>query len=306
VLVILPPPPLFKAEDVAETVVEAASSQAKPVVVALMGSTLVEKARSVLERAHIPAYPFPERAASALGALAKRGEFLTTETLRHRVSKSSQWLGDSVVSLTPDELLLAYGIETAPLKLACTVEQAIEIAHDLGYPVVMKIASPDVLHKWDAGGVVLNIKDPPSLHIAYTQIMERIREALPGARIDGVHIQQQIRDGQEVILGAVRDPQFGPLMMFGSGGVEVEGLKDVAFGLARLDPAEAEKMIRRTWAGRRLQGFRHIPPADEGAAIDVLIKLSHLILDHESIQEIEINPLRVLKQGAIAVDVRVK
>ena len=140
VLVILPPPPMFRAEEVAEKIVEVASSQAKPVVVALMGSTLVEKARSVFERAHIPAYPFPERAASALGALAKRRKFLTTETLRYGDSKNSQWLGISVVDLTPDELLLAYGIETAPLKLACTVEQAIEIAHDLGYPVVMKIA----------------------------------------------------------------------------------------------------------------------------------------------------------------------
>ena len=148
--------------------------------------------------------------------------------------------------------------------------------------------------------------DTTLLHSAYTQIMGRIRETLPGARIDGIHIQRQIRDGQEVILGAVRDPQFGPLMMFGSGGVEVERLKDVAFALAPLDPAEAEKMIRRTWAGRRLQGFRHIPPADQAAAVDVLIKLSHLILEHDSIQEIEINPSRVLKQSAIAVDVRVK
>jgi acetate---CoA ligase (ADP-forming) len=307
VLIILPPPPMFRAEDVAKKIVEATSSQAKPVIVALMGSTLVENAQFVFERAQIPTYPFPERAASALGALAKRAGFLATETRRRGdLVRDSQWLRDSVAHASLDELLLAYGIETAPLRLACTVEQAIEIANDLGYPVVMKVASPDVLHKSDVGGVVLNIKDPASLHYAYTQIIERIQEALPGARIDGVHIQRQIPDGQEVIIGAVRDPQFGPLMMFGSGGVEVEGLRDVAFALAPLDQAEAEKMIRRTWAGRRLRGFRHIPPADEGAAIDVLIKLSHLILDHESIQEIEINPLRVLKEGAIAIDVRVK
>jgi acetyltransferase len=104
----------------------------------------------------------------------------------------------------------------------------------------------------------------------------------------------------------VRDPQFGPLMMFGSGGVEVEGLKDVAFALAPLTRAQALKMIRRTWAGRKLAGFRHIPPADEGAVVDVLVKLSHLAIENESISEIEINPLCVLDQGAVAVDVRIK
>jgi len=133
-----------------------------------------------------------------------------------------------------------------------------------------------------------------------------IDKVKPEARIDGVHLQRQIPTGPEVIVGAVRDPQFGPLMMFGSGGVEVEGLKDVAFALAPLDQAEAEKMIRKTWAGRKLKGFRDIPPADEESVSDVLIKLSYLVLENESIKEIEINPLRVLNKGAIAVDVRVK
>ncbi|NTU55180.1 MAG: hypothetical protein HGA79_02910, partial [Anaerolineales bacterium] len=128
----------------------------------------------------------------------------------------------------------------------------------------------------------------------------------PEARIDGVHIQQQIPEGQEVIVGMVRDPQFGPLMMFGSGGVEVEGLKDVAFALAPLSQAEAEKMIRKTWAGRKLKGFRNIPPADEEAVVDVLVKLSRLVVENEFIEEIEINPLRVLGKGAVAVDVRMK
>ncbi len=136
--------------------------------------------------------------------------------------------------------------------------------------------------------------------------MDHVKAARPEARIEGVHIQRQIPHGQEVIVGAVRDPQFGPLMMFGSGGVEVEGLKDVAFALAPLTQAEALKMIRKTWAGRKLKGFRNIPPADEESAIDVLVKLSHLVLENESIEEIEINPLRVLDEGVIAIDVRVK
>jgi acyl-CoA synthetase (NDP forming) len=170
----------------------------------------------------------------------------------------------------------------------------------------MKIASPDILHKSDIGGVILDIKNHESLLVAYTQIMKTVKAAKPEAQIDGVHIQRQIPSGQEVIVGAVRDPQFGPLMMFGSGGVEVEGLKDVAFALAPLTQAEASKMIRKTWAGRKLAGFRNIPPADEESVVDAVIKLSHLVMEHDDIQEIEINPLRVLREGVIAIDVRVR
>jgi acetyltransferase len=161
----------------------------------------------------------------------------------------------------------------------------------------MKIASPDILHKSDIGGVVLDIQNSESLQRAYAQIMERVKFAKPEAHIDGVDIQRQIPGGQEVIVGMVRDPQFGPLMMFGSGGV-------VSFALAPLTQAEARKMIRKTWAGRKLKGFRHIPPADEESVIDVLIQLSFLALDNDSIEEIEINPLRVLSTGCIAVDTR--
>ena len=128
---------------------------------------------------------------------------------------------------------------------------------------------------------------------------------MPTARIDGVHLQRQVPPGQEVIVGAVRDAQFGPLMMFGSGGVEVEGLKDVAFALAPLTRLEAAKLIRRTWAGKKLSGFRNIPPADEQSVVEVLVNVSRLVMENESIQEIEINPLRVLHQGAVAVDVRI-
>lgn len=325
VLVILPPPPMFKAEDVAERIIEtlelddspSASGKPldskKPIVVALMGSDQIENARAVFEREHIPTFPFPERAASALGALVKRAKMLATEPQSHREYFESPRLSrhrspgqvrDSVASL--DELLKAYNIPTAPVKLACELHEAESIADELGYPVVMKIASPDILHKSDVGGVILNLQNRESLVIAYTQILEDVMGAKPEARIEGVHIQRQISSGQEVIVGAVRDAQFGPLMMFGSGGVEVEGLNDVAFALAPLPQAEALKMIRKTWAGRKLGGFRHIPPADEQSVVDVLVKLSHLVLETESIEEIEINPLRVLSKGAVAVDVRAK
>ncbi len=316
VLVILPPPPMFKTEEVAEKLIEiisaqaavlgggdAASSKGKPVVIALMGSTLVEEARKTFQRFNVPTYPFPERAASALGALARQAEFLenikTLKVLKtFRVSESK----DKSV----EELVLAYGIQTTPIKLARSADEASSIANELGFPVVMKIASPDILHKSDVGGVLLNIKDTLSLLSGYAQMIERIQLAKPEARIEGVHIQRQIPEGQEVIIGAVRDPLFGALMMFGSGGIEVEGLKDVAFALAPLNQAEAREMIRRTWAGRKLKGFRSILPVDEESVIGVLIKLSFLAYEHPEVQEIEINPLRVLSKGAVAVDVRIK
>lgn len=301
VMVILPPPPMFQAEEVAKKVNEVIGKFGKPVVVALLGSTLVENARDEFRVARVPTYPFPERAASALGALVKRVKALDSrpqtvdrETIVHRPSS------------TVDDLMQAYGIPTAALRLARDEHEAVRIANELGYPVVMKIASPDISHKSDVGGVLLNINDAQILQTGYAQMMGRIQALIPAVQIDGVNIQRQIPTGQEVIVGMVRDAQFGPLMMFGSGGVEVEGLRDVAFCLGPLDQAEAESMMRKTWAGRKLKGFRSIPAVDHAAVADILMKLSRLAEDHEEIEEIEINPLRVLKQGAVAVDVRIK
>jgi acetyltransferase len=298
-MVILPPPPMFKAEVVAEKLIDVIRQFDKPVVVALLGSTLIEEANQRFRSANVPTYSFPERAASALGALSKRAKIL--DRLPHHFERTFHPL-----AIDNSELLAQYEIPTAPMKLARNETEAKNIADELGYPVVMKIASSDIPHKSDVGGVILNIQNVHSLQLSYTQMTEHVKSAKPDAHIEGVHLQRQIPDGQEVIVGMVHDPQFGALMMFGSGGVEVEGLKDVAFALAPLTQAEAEKMIRKTWAGRKLKGFRDIPPLDEGAVIDVLIKLSRLAFENESIEEIEINPLKVLEKGSIAVDVRMK
>ncbi len=305
VLVILVPPPLYTAESVADLIIPIIQGADKPVITALIGSNYIETARELFNASKIVTYPFPEYAASALGVLANRAEFLATEALR-REELYTPSLPGSVVNLSADELVAAYGIQTAPIKLARNAEEAAAIANELGFPLVMKIASPDILHKSDVGGVLLNIKDTSSLQSGYAQMISHIQSVKPDAKIEGVHLQRQIADGQEVIIGAVRDPLFGPLMMFGSGGVEVEGLKDVAFALAPLNQAEAQEMIRKTWAGRKLKGFRNIPPVDEESVIDVLIKLSFLAYEHPEVEEIEINPLRVLNKSAVAVDVRVK
>ncbi|KAA0274465.1 MAG: CoA-binding protein [Chloroflexi bacterium] len=301
VMVILPPPPMFKADEVAKAVNAVIGKSDKPVVIALMGSRLVEKAVESFTLSNVVTFPFPERAASALAALVKRTK--GAQNLPNLQAEVKPKIG---TSWTPNELMTAYGIPSAPIKFARTEDEAVEIANELGYPVVMKIASPDILHKSDVGGVVLNIKDAASLQTAFTKMLTQIRSRVPPPKVDGVHLQSHIAEGQEVIVGMMRDEQFGPLMMFGSGGVEVEGLKDVAFCLGPLDQAEAEDMMRKTWAGRKLKGFRSIPPVDEGSVRDVLINLSRLAAEHDEIEEIEINPLRVLSKGAVALDVRIK
>jgi acetyltransferase len=301
VLVILLPPPLYTAEAVAELIIPIIQGTGKPVVIALIGSNYIEKARELFNASKIVTYPFPEHAASALGVLANRAKYLGRRSQTVERVGSSTARRDRPLSSVED-----YGIQTAAIKLARNVEEAAAIANELGFPLVMKIASPDILHKSDVGGVLLNIENTTSLQIAYAQMISHIQSVKPDAKIEGVHLQRQIAKGQEVIIGAVRDPLFGPLMMFGSGGVEVEGLKDVAFALAPLNQAEAQEMLRKTWAGRKLKGFRNIPPVDEESVIDVLIKLSFLAYEHPEVEEIEINPLRVLNKSAVAVDVRVK
>ncbi len=304
-LVILPPPPMYTAESVAEAILPVIAAGGKPVVVALMGSVLVERARHVLECAHVPTYPFPERAASALGALAARASLLWKphrgpDRFEIRVGK----LPASLKRLRPDQVVARYGIMTAPVALANSPEQAARLAEQLGFPVVVKIASPDIVHKSDAGGVLLNVSSPAKARHGYTQLIKNAVQHKPEAHIQGVTVQKQLATGQEVIIGAIRDATFGPMVMFGSGGVEAEGRHDVAFALAPLQPAEALELMDRTWAGRRLDGFRNIPAADKAAAADALIRLSWLICDRPEIREIEINPLRVLERGAVALDVR--
>jgi acetyl coenzyme A synthetase (ADP forming)-like protein len=307
-LVLLPPPPMYHAEEVADVLIPIIHKSEKPILVALLGSELTKEAAKHFQRADIPTYTFPERAASALGILARRAEYLTTEYTEstEKFKKISVNSVVSVVNQSPEELVSAYGIPTAPMKLAASAEEAANIARRLGFPLVMKIASPDIAHKSDMGGVLLDISSEREAYNGYAQLVKKAGASRPDAKIEGVDLQRQIPLGQEVILGVLQDPQFGPLIMFGSGGVEVEGLKDVAFALGPLTQVEAESLMRRTWAGKKLEGFRNIAAVDKSAVADALVRLSILANEHPEIAEVEINPLRVLSQGAVAIDVRIK
>ncbi len=318
-LVIIPPPPVETAEADAEAVIPLIQSASKPVVIALMGGDTLARAAELFKLARIPAYRFGERAVSAIAALARRAEFLDKPD-----EQSAAWpdieptLARSILVQAPsgtfldplaaDRLMAAYKIPSAPVKLARTETEAAVIAAQLGFPVVLKIASPDIPHKSDVGGVYLNAKDADETRFGFCTVIGNAGRLQPDARIDGVQVQRMVPAGQEVILGVKRDAQFGPLVMFGSGGVEVEGLKDVAFALAPLLPSEAAGLLQRTWAGRKLDGFRGIPPADKAALLEVMGRLAQLAFDLPEIAEIEINPLRVLApgEGAVSLDVRVK
>lgn len=305
VMVILPPPPMYAAESVADAILPVIKSSEKPVVVALLGSELTAGAFERFKFANVVTYPFPERAISALGILARRTEYLKTVNTGE-IKKNFQVPPMNAKVISSDELLAAYGIPNAPIKLAHNADEAAIIAKELGFPVVLKIASSDISHKSDVGGVLLNINSEAEVMSGYSQLIERVKTAKSDALLDGVFMQRQFFGGQEVIMGAVRDAQFGPLVMFGSGGVEAEGLKDISFALAPLSPIEAEELMRRTWAGRKLDGFRNIPPKDKSAVQDILIKLSWLAYEHPEIVEFEINPLYALSKGAVAIDIRIK
>ncbi|MFZ5808156.1 MAG: acetate--CoA ligase family protein [Chloroflexota bacterium] len=326
VLVILPPLPMQTAGAVAKALIPVIYMSEKPVVIALMGERLIQEAVEHFRAARIPEYRFPERAASALATLAQRAEFLArreeepqrfedvdVERVRGLIEPylAATKSGEGEAFLPPEittQILEAYQIPIVPVGLAATADEAVALAEQLGYPVAMKVASLAIAHKSDIGGVLLNLEDPLSVRQGFEIIYRNARQAHPEAEIKGMHIQRMLPAGQEVIVGAIQDDQFGALVMFGSGGIEVEGLRDVAFALAPLTDLEAEELLKTTWAGRKLSGYRNLPPSDRAAVMQALKRVAQLAADFPQLAEIEINPLRVLAagKGAFAVDVRAK
>jgi acyl-CoA synthetase (NDP forming) len=203
-------------------------------------------------------------------------------------------------------VLEAYGIPFAPLKVASDFDEAEQFAREMTYPVVLKIVSPQIVHKTDVGGVVLNIKDSEELEDAYYDTVNRARRQVPGAEIYGVSIQKMMPQGRELILGMAKDPQFGALIMAGFGGIYVEAFNDVAFRLAPLSAWDAGHMLRELKAYSLLMGLRGERAADVEAVEDVLLRISRLALDHPVLSEMDINPLMVYNagDGCACVDIR--
>jgi acetyl coenzyme A synthetase (ADP forming)-like protein len=312
-------PPLgIHAGDVAESIAAAAGKHpGKPVLAVLMGREGLPEGRAELHRAGIPAYIFPESAARALGALRRVREWrarpeapdrpLTVD--RDRAARLiAQARSAGRTKLTELEVLgvlSAYGIAAAPARLAHDAEDAARAAAEVGYPVAVKIVSQQIIHKTEVGGVRTGIGTVVELKEACVEMLDSVSRHAPSATIDGLLVQRMISGGRETIVGVSRDAVFGPLVMFGLGGIYVEALGDVVFRIAPLGPLDVHDMLKGIRGAAILQGIRGAPPVDFAALGDVVQRVAQLAIDHEEIAELDINPLLALPQGVMAVDARI-
>ena len=200
---------------------------------------------------------------------------------------------------------MEYDIPVTKFKVAKNEAEAVKFSEELGYPVVLKVVSPDVIHKSDVGGVIVDLKTTEDVKNAYKQILENVKKHKPKAKIVGVLIQEMAPSSTEVIVGAIKDPQFGPALMFGLGGIFVEVLKDVTFRVAPVTEDEAREMITEVKAYPLLKGYRNLPPADIETIVKIIQNTSRLVMEHQEIKELDLNPIMVYEKGAKTVDARI-
>lgn len=317
-LAIFVPPLGIKQADVAEAIASVAGAHAdKPVLAVLMGREGLPQGKAELHEVGVPAYIFPESAARALSALCRQREWIERpvpvaemlqvdrDTARRLVSEAKA-AGQTRLGETESlALLSAYGISTAATGLARTAEEAVTLAARAGGAVAMKIVSPEIIHKTDVGGVKVGVEGAVEVRAAFDDIVAAARRAVPDATIRGVLVQEMVMGGRETIAGMTRDPSFGPLVMFGLGGIFVEVLRDVVFRVAPINRHEAADMIAGLRGTKLLDALRGSPPADRRAIEDVLLRLSLLAEDFPEIAELDINPLLAFPDRAVAVDGRV-
>ncbi len=315
VIVLASPQAMTDMERIAEIIIDANRKSSKPILVSLMGGAQARKGEKILSAGRVPNYPFPERAARAMRAMIDYAE-ITARTRTYppdcgvdrkavqEILDNERKLGNKRPGVECLPMLKKYGIPVAESIVASTRKQAIEAASRIGYPVVMKVVSADISHKTDVGGVRTDIRDAKEAGVVYDGMMHRIHRYMPGARIEGVLVQKMLEGGREIIIGMNRDPQFGPMIMFGLGGISVEVLKDVAFRIAPLTEKDADEMIKEIRAYPMLLGIRGEKPSDIAAIKESLLRFSKLCTDFPEIVEMDINPLLVFEDGCVAVDIR--
>jgi acyl-CoA synthetase (NDP forming) len=319
-LVIFIPPLVTAAERVAAAIRSAVARQLprtgacepgdgrKPVLATFMG------AQGPVPLSPVPSYMFPESAAVALARVTQYGEWLQKpvaevptfadadrEVARRLVSRALSAGGGWLPPLDAHALLESFGIRTAPSRLVRTADEAVRAAAVLGFPVVLKAVGQTVVHKTELGGVRLNLRDEQSVRAAMADF-----EAQLATRLEAVLVQPMITGGVEMVIGAITDPSFGPLVMAGTGGVLVELLGDTVFRMCPLTGADAEEMVEEMKGHVLLRGYRGAPPADEAAFRSMLLRVSQLVESCPEIQEMDLNPVMVLPSGAVAADVRVR
>jgi acetate---CoA ligase (ADP-forming) len=334
VIVIYVPPMVTRPLDVAQAIVrgtEAAASDAKraglppkPTVTCFIGSHGVPEGLRSLREGRIPSYRFPESAVIALSRAGRYGRWLAEpegevvrfadcdpvrasvaiERARQRGKDGARtWLREDEVR----DVLAAYGITVAASAHTTTAEAAAAAARKIGFPVVVKLISDRITHKSEVGGVVLDLRTEEEVRVAFTSIASRLAARGEADAMQGVLVQSMVKDGAEAIVGVATDPSFGPLVMFGLGGVYVELLQDVTFRVHPLTDRDARQMVHDVRGIKLLEGFRGGPPGDIAALEQLLLRVSQLIEDHPSIAELDLNPIKVLKpgHGCVVVDARI-
>jgi acyl-CoA synthetase (NDP forming) len=222
------------------------------------------------------------------------------------IIREAQAAGRTILTeLESKRLLKSLGINTTEIGLAASVKEAVALSRQVGYPCVLKVSSRDIIHKSDAGGVKVGLRDEQAVTEAYEAIVASCRKKFPEAVIEGVTVQNMAKPGLEVIVGMATDPLFGPVIMFGLGGVWVEVLQDVSFKLVPLTRNDAAKALREIRAARLLDGFRGSDPVDTAALEDILLRVSDFVWKTPAIREMDLNPIFAYSDGAVAVDARV-
>jgi acetyltransferase len=319
------PTAIVPATDIAAAVIPAMQQAAKPVLACWLGGTAVEGARQLCAGAGLPGYDTPERAVegwlqlsryhAGQRALLELPQASPTEPappdreaartlLQQALAEGRDWLDEA----RSKQLLRHYGIETVPTRWARDAEEAVEAARRIGYPVVLKIVAPQIVHKSDVGGVALGIADEAQLHSAMVAMRQRVARDAPQAHVLGFTVQAMVRRpaARELIAGIAGDPVFGPVLLFGEGGTAVEVRRDRAVALPPLNESLARGLIHETRIGGLLAGYRGKAPANEAAIVDTLMKVSRIACDLPEVAELDINPLLADADGVLALDARVR
>jgi acetyl coenzyme A synthetase (ADP forming)-like protein len=316
---LLTPQAVTEPAETAKGLGELAGATEKPVLACFMGGAAMEEAVGILGEHQVPNYPYPERAVQTLREMLGYHQWreeppdemvafaVDLEAVRRTFAQVRQDRRVNLGEAEAREVLRAYGFPIPNSKLARTPEEAAACAEEIGFPVVMKISSPDILHKSDIGGVRLGIADRQQAMDMFELMMLRAQRFMPRADLRGVLVQETVAGGREVILGSTRDPQFGPVVMFGLGGIYVEVLRDVSFRIAPFGRRQAGRMIEEIRAAALLRGVRGEPASDVAAIAESLLKVSQMVTDFPEMVELDINPLKVGEPGAgaVAVDARI-
>ncbi|NQT14688.1 MAG: acetate--CoA ligase family protein, partial [Planctomycetes bacterium] len=304
-------------EAIAEAVCQIHEKATKPIACSFMGACDVADGIRMLQKAHIPHYILPEWACRAMADVEKirhwrRQPSDEVQRLVEDCSRAKVLIDEAAAGYLPEDqaldVLSAYGLPVPRYRLASSAEEAVAFADEIGYPVVLRVISPEIVHKSEAKALALDLADAEAVRTAYDRMLGRVAETAPGARIRGVLVRRMIPAGHEVIVGAKRDPSFGPVLMFGLGGIYVELFEDVTFALAPIGRAAADRMVRRVKAHRLLEGLRGGPAADMEGIRDCLMRVGQLVADCDRIVELDVNPLIVGPAGAksAVADVRIR